>query len=112
MISLQEVQQRINPRHTMPEAQAPRSLLVEAAQQAVQGIGDVPDMVSMKVFLERYQQSKKVAEIAEELGVSHRENYVNVSVQADDFEVNFAYLAGIIKQSGRAVPKGVVCLFL
>ena len=59
----------------MPQAQALRSLLVEAAQQVVQGIGDVPDMVSMKVLLERYLQGKKVAEIAEELGVSHRENY-------------------------------------
>ena len=56
----------------MPEAQALRSLLVEAAQQVVQGIGDVPEMVSMKVLLERYLQGKKVAEIAEVLGVSHR----------------------------------------
>ena len=76
LVSLPEVQERINPRHTMPEARALRSLIVEAAPQVVPGIGDVPDMVSMKVLLERYLQGKKMAEVAEELGVSHRENYV------------------------------------
>ncbi|MFQ6029791.1 MAG: hypothetical protein ACE5Q6_20130, partial [Dehalococcoidia bacterium] len=70
LVKLPEVQERIEPRHTMPEAQALRGLLIAAAKQAGKDISNVPDLAGVRVFLERYAAGKKVAEIAQELGVT------------------------------------------
>ena len=68
--NLSEVQQRVRLHHTMPEAWALRESLIEAALQVIQDIEKLPNMTSVKIFLESYLQGKKVTEIAKELGVS------------------------------------------
>ena len=70
LAELPEVRERIDPRHTIPEAQALRSLLLEAARQVIAAVGSVPDKSGVTVFLERYLEGKPVTEIARELGVS------------------------------------------
>jgi DNA-directed RNA polymerase specialized sigma24 family protein len=60
----------MNPRQTMPEAQALRTLLTDAAKQVAQDIADMPSKAGVKLFLERYLDGKTVTEIARELGVS------------------------------------------
>lgn len=70
LASLTAVQERVQRHHTMPEAQALRGLLTESALRVIEDIKQVPSMVSLKVFLERYLQGKKVTEIAKELRVS------------------------------------------
>ncbi len=67
---LPEVRERVNPRQTMPEGQALRRLLIEAARQVIQDIGDVPDKSGVKLFLERYLEGRTVTEISQELGVT------------------------------------------
>lgn len=70
LIELEAVAERANPLNAMPQAQALRGLLVESAQRLARQMADVPDRAPLKVFLERYLEGKRIAEIAEELGVS------------------------------------------
>ena len=67
---LQVVQERKQPQHTMPEAQALRETLIESARQVIRDIEHIPSMGSVEVFLERYLEGKRITEIAKELGVS------------------------------------------
>jgi DNA-directed RNA polymerase specialized sigma24 family protein len=69
-VKLPIVQEEINPRDPMPEGQALRRLLVEAAQQAMGHMNQIPGLSQAKFFLESYLKGKKMAEIAQELGVS------------------------------------------
>ena len=69
-MSLPAVQSRVNHRNMMPEGLALRSLLLEAAQQAIRHMNEVPSLSQARVFLESHLQGKKVDEIAQELGVS------------------------------------------
>ena len=64
------VHERAQPYHTMPEAQALRGLLTEAALQVIADIRQVPNMASVQVFLERHLQGARVSDIAKELGVT------------------------------------------
>ena len=54
----------------LPEAQALRVLLIEAAQQVIQETVKIPGMESETAFLKSYLAGKKVSEIARELGVT------------------------------------------
>ena len=69
LTGLDAVQQRVQPRQAMPEAQALRGLLIEAAQEIIRGLGQVPGKEWVGVFLKRYLEGKQVLEIAKELGV-------------------------------------------
>ena len=67
---LDAVQERIQPRQAMPEAQALRSLLMEAAQEIIKDMGHIPGKEGLGVFLERWLEGKQVSEIAQELRVT------------------------------------------
>lgn len=54
----------------MPEAQALRGLLIAAANQVIDGVGQVPGKEKVAAFLRGYLAGRSVAEIAQELGVS------------------------------------------
>jgi hypothetical protein len=64
------VQERKHGHNFMPEAQALRELLIEAAQQVGQDIAKIPGMEKETAFLKGYLGGKKVVEIAKELGVT------------------------------------------
>ena len=68
LAQLPEVQERVDSKHPMPEAQTLRRLLMAAAQQIVQVLSDVPDKAEVRTFLEMYLDGKNVTEIARELG--------------------------------------------
>ena len=70
LANLPEVRDRIDPGRTIPEAQALRGLMLEAARQVIDDMGAVPDKSGVTAFLERYLVGKSVTEIAQELGVS------------------------------------------
>ena len=70
LAQLPEVQERLNPMQVMPEAQALRELLMQAATQVVKDMASVPDKAGVRAFLEGYLRGKSVTEVAEELGVS------------------------------------------
>ena len=70
LANLPAVQER-TPRHNfMPEAQALRELLIEAAKQVTQDIAKIPGMENETAFLKGYLAGKKVSEMAKELGVT------------------------------------------
>lgn len=70
LAGLPGVQEQVQPQQFMPNAQALRGLLIQAAQQVIQDIEKVPNLAGVRIFLERYLEGKKIAEIARELGVS------------------------------------------
>ncbi len=70
LVDMEAVQERVNPRHPMPEAQALRELLVEAAQEVMKHMDSVPGYAPMKTFLNGHLRGKSVSEIAQELGVT------------------------------------------
>jgi len=67
---LPEVTDEVQIHQIMPEAQALRRLLTEAAEQVVRDVESVPSLSNVRQFLTRYVDGKKIAEIAEELRVS------------------------------------------
>ena len=70
LTGLEAVRERTNPLAPMPEAQALRGLLVDAAQRAAAHARDIPLQAPLHLFLTRYVEGKRVTEIAGELGVS------------------------------------------
>ena len=70
LTGLEAVRERTNPLAPMPEAQALRGLLVDAAQRAADHAREVPLQAPLHLFLTRYVEGKRVTEIAGELGVS------------------------------------------
>jgi hypothetical protein len=70
LANLPSVHERTHRHNFMPEAQALRELLIEAAQQVIQDITKIPGMESETAFLKGYLAGKKVSEIAKELGVT------------------------------------------
>lgn len=64
------VREQAMPLAPMPEAQALRRLLVDAARRAAEHTAEIPSHEPLGVFLRSYVAGKRVAEIAEELGVS------------------------------------------
>ena len=70
LTNLPEARRKVQPQQFMPEAQALRGLLMEAASRVFQDIEKVPGMKGVRVFIERYAQGKRVSEIPQELGVS------------------------------------------
>ena len=64
------VQDRVRSTHIMPQAQALRSVLTEAARHVVRDLDSVPGKSRVTAFLEKYLEGRGVAEIAKELGVS------------------------------------------
>jgi hypothetical protein len=70
LVNLPEVQQKVRPQQIMAEGLALRGFLGQAALEVVRDIEKAPEMAGVKLFLERYLQGKRVAEIAQELGVS------------------------------------------
>ncbi|MFQ6027443.1 MAG: hypothetical protein ACE5Q6_08125, partial [Dehalococcoidia bacterium] len=69
LVNLPEVQERIDLRHTMPEAQALRGMLFEAAKQVIRDLATVPDKDGVRIFLEGYLEGRTVTEIAKRLKV-------------------------------------------
>ena len=81
--NLPEVSRRANYRQTMPEAQALRRGLIEAAMLVASDISSIPGMEGVKHFLEGYfSQCKKVSEIANEMGVTRQAVYRNYRKRA------------------------------
>ena len=70
LAQLPEVQERVDSKHPMAEAQTLRRLLMAAARQIVQVLSEVPDKGEVRTFLEMYLDGKSVTEIAHELGKS------------------------------------------
>jgi len=70
LTNLPSVQKQSHHHNFMPEAQALRVLLIEAAQQVIQETVKIPGMESETAFLKSYLAGKKVSEIARELGVT------------------------------------------
>lgn len=70
LVALEIVQESMNRLSPMPEAQALRALLVEAATRAAHHASEVPTQEPLRHFLEQYLKGKSVTEIAAELGVS------------------------------------------
>lgn len=64
------VQENLNHRKFMPEAQALRLLLGQAADQVIEDTEEIQYLARTRTFLRRYLEGKKVVEIAEELGIS------------------------------------------
>ena len=58
------------PTAPLPEAQALRRLLVDAARRAADHAAEIPAHAPLRVFLQRYVDGRRVTEIADELGVS------------------------------------------
>jgi DNA-directed RNA polymerase specialized sigma24 family protein len=85
LVGLPEVQQRVNPRQIMPEAQALRGMLFEATRQVIQDLTTVPDKVGVRVFLERHLEGRNLTEIARELGVSRE--WVSRSYRREAFRL-------------------------
>lgn len=67
---MEAVQERRNALQPLPDAQALRGLLVDAAKRAARVAEEVPSAKPVGTFLVRHTEGKPVAEIAEELGVS------------------------------------------
>ena len=65
-----EVLEKVQPNQMMPEVQALRSLLLAAARQVIEDMGQVPGKERVAVFLTGYLAGKSVAEISQELGVT------------------------------------------
>jgi hypothetical protein len=83
---LPEVQQIINPRQVMAEAQAlRRNLLIEAARQVIVDLAGVPDKSGVRVFLERHLEGKNLSEIAREIGVTRE--WVNRGYRREGFRL-------------------------
>jgi DNA helicase HerA-like ATPase len=97
LANLPEVQERINHRQVMAEAQALRCLLFEAARQVIQDLDTVPDKVGVKGFLELHLEGRNVTAIARELGVTRE--WVSRSYRREAFR-----LAGM--QFVRLVSRG------
>ena len=70
LAQLPEVQERVDSKHPMAEAQTLRRLLMAAARQIVQVLSEVPDKGEVRTFLKMYLDGKSVTEIAHELGKS------------------------------------------
>ena len=70
LVDLPVVRERRNPLAPIPEAQALRGLLVDAARRAARQAGEIPPQAPLSVFLDRYLEGSRVTEIAAELGVS------------------------------------------
>jgi hypothetical protein len=82
---LPEVQQLVNPRQVMAEAQALRNLLIEAARRVMIDLATMPDKSGVREFLERHLEGKNVSEIARELGVSRE--WVNRGYRREAFRL-------------------------
>jgi hypothetical protein len=70
LTKLPAVQERTFKYGFMPEAQALRELLIEAAKQVIQDIAKIPGMERIATFLEGYLAGKSVSQMAKEFGVS------------------------------------------
>jgi hypothetical protein len=70
LTSIPPIHERSNRYNFMPEAQAVRELLIEAANQVTQDIAKIPGMENETAFLKGYLAGTKVSEIAKELGVT------------------------------------------
>lgn len=70
LVELDAVRERRNALSPLPEAQALRGLLLEGAKRAAQHAASVPAQAPLATFLARYVEGRRIAEIAEELGVS------------------------------------------
>ena len=70
LTNLPFVKERSHHHNFMPEAQALRGLLIEAAKQVTQDIAKIPGMENETAFLKGYLAGKKVSEMAKELGVT------------------------------------------
>lgn len=70
LVSQSVIQENLNRRKFMAEAQALRLLLGQAADQVIQDTEEIQYLAKTRTFLLRYLEGKKVVEIAEELGIS------------------------------------------
>jgi DNA-directed RNA polymerase specialized sigma24 family protein len=70
---LPELQEKVNPRQIMAEAQVLRGILIEAAEQVMVDLEDVPDMSRIHFFLKSYLAGRRVFEIADEMGISREQ---------------------------------------
>ena len=70
LAGLPEVRQLAQPRQFMPEAQALRGLLIQAARQVIEDIETVPSLAGVRLFLVKYLEGRRVSEVDRELGVS------------------------------------------
>ena len=96
LAGLPEVQEKAQPHHTMPEAQALRNLLIEAAHQVALDMGQIPGKEGVAAFLTGYLAGKSVAEIAQELGV--RREWVSWSYRREALALAIARFIRLISQ--------------
>ncbi len=94
LTKLSEVQERIDPMQTMPEARALRGVLMEAARQVLKDISDVPEKANTHYFLEEYLKGKSVAQIARELGVTR--SWCSRAYRKEAFELAGAQFVKLI----------------
>ncbi|MFW6174755.1 MAG: helix-turn-helix domain-containing protein, partial [Chloroflexota bacterium] len=83
----------------MPEAQALRRLLVEAAARASKHMEAVPDLANAHRFLERYMEGKTVSEIARDLGVSRE--WCSRTFRRQALEMASMQFVRLVSEEGR-----------
>ena len=96
LAKLPEVQEKAQPHHTMPVAQALRSLLIEAAQQVALDMGQIPGKEGVAAFLTGYVAGKSESEMAQELGV--RREWVSRSYRREALALAIAQFIRLISQ--------------
>ena len=92
---------RVDPSQTMPQAQALRSLLTDAAERVILDLGDIPKKSHVSLFLQGWLKGKRVSEIARDLGVSRE--HCSREFRKEAFQLVSEQFLRLASRSGSAV---------